>query len=126
MHGRVSTARELLLLALEYPAHTPSRLFCPLGALQDLSSTEQVLAILYGLEAGQLWWKRSTLPQARGVHPQSFLLRERCKGVQAALLTLGHNDPKETWLLVAISKHTSSKPALCKKEGPQDNRLPHL
>lgn len=56
--------------------------FCPLGALQDSLSTEQVPAISYGLAAGQLQWERLALPQAGGVHPWSFLLRERSQGIQ--------------------------------------------
>lgn len=67
-------AWELLLLALEHPAHTQPTTSCPLGALQDLLSAEQVPIALHGLAAGQLRWKGQALPQAGGAHPRPFLL----------------------------------------------------
>lgn len=78
-------ARELLLLALEHPAHTAPMTFCPPGALQDLLSTERVPVALYGLAAGQPRWKSPALPHAGGAHPRPFLLRARFKGVQLTM-----------------------------------------
>lgn len=46
--------------------------FLPLDALQDVLGTEQVPAVLHGLAAGQLWWKRQALPQAGGSDPRAF------------------------------------------------------
>lgn len=50
-------------------------------------------------------------------------LEELIQGRSTAPLPLGDNHPKETQLLVAISKNTPSTAALCKKERSQDNRL---
>ena len=44
------------------------------------------------------------------------------RGGSAAPLSPGDHHPKETQLLVAISKHTPSRAALYKKDRPQDNR----
>lgn len=108
LHGRGSTAWELLLPALRHSAHD----LLPLYALRDVLGTEQVPAVLYGLAAGRLWWKRRALPQAGGTQPRAF-----------SSPTPSDNHPKETQLLVATSKHTPSTAALRKKERPQDNRL---
>lgn len=121
MHGRGSMAPPCPGASC---THTPTA-FCPLGALQDLLSPEQVPAILYGLVVGQLQWKRQALPQAGGVHLWSSAQRT-IQGRSAAPLSPGDNDPKETQLLVATSKHTPSRAALSKNEGPHENRLAPL
>lgn len=91
--------------------HTPPTTFYPLSALQDLLSTKEVPALLYRLAARYLPWKRAAPPQAGGVHPWSFLFRERFEDIHSPYSPQVTMTPKSC-LLTATYKHMPNRAAV--------------